>query len=94
MTSGDGVLCPAGPEAVRATNVFYYLTYEGNVDLELLTDPVMKEVRTEYVNDWLRVPDVFVSPSARLCVMHGALLVCKTVNGYPSGKRYLTCGAT
>jgi hypothetical protein len=23
-----------GPEAVRATNVFYYLTYEGAVDLE------------------------------------------------------------
>jgi hypothetical protein len=23
-----------GPEALRATNVFYYLTYEGAVDLE------------------------------------------------------------
>ena len=34
-----------GPEAVRATNVFYYLTYEGNVNLETITDPVMKEVR-------------------------------------------------
>ncbi len=33
-----------GPEAVRATNVFYYLTYEGNVNLETITDPVMKEV--------------------------------------------------
>ncbi|CAH1776878.1 unnamed protein product [Owenia fusiformis] len=31
-----------GPEAVRATNVFYYLTYEGSVDLEKMTDPVMK----------------------------------------------------
>ena len=36
-----------GPEAVRATNVFYYLTYEGNVELETLTDPVMKEVSGE-----------------------------------------------
>ena len=34
-----------GPEAVRATNVFYYLTYEGNVNLEAITDPVMKEVK-------------------------------------------------
>ena len=50
VTRRDRVLSMAGPEAVRATNVFYYLTYEGNVDLELLTDPVMKEVRTERVN--------------------------------------------
>lgn len=33
-----------GPEAVRATNVFYYLTYEGSVDLENMKDQVMKEV--------------------------------------------------
>lgn len=33
-----------GPEAVRATNVFYYLTYEGSVDLDSITDPVMMEV--------------------------------------------------
>ena len=33
-----------GPEAVRATNVFYYLTYEGSVNLETMTDHVMKEV--------------------------------------------------
>ena len=35
-----------GPEAVRATNVFYYLTYEGNVNLDAITDPVMREVAT------------------------------------------------
>ena len=34
-----------GPEAVRATNVFYYLTYEGTVNLEAVTDTVMKAVR-------------------------------------------------
>ena len=33
-----------GPEALRATNVFYYLTYEGSVDLEGVTDPVTREV--------------------------------------------------
>ena len=33
-----------GPEAVRASNVFYYLTYEGSVDLDSITDPVMREV--------------------------------------------------
>ena len=28
-----------GPEAIRAVNVFYYLTYEGNVNLDSITDP-------------------------------------------------------
>ena len=36
-----------GPEAVRACNVFYYLTYEGAVDLDTLHDPTMREVNIE-----------------------------------------------
>uniref|UniRef100_A0A8C5P734 LPS responsive beige-like anchor protein n=1 Tax=Leptobrachium leishanense TaxID=445787 RepID=A0A8C5P734_9ANUR len=32
-----------GPEAVRALNVFYYLTYEGAVNLNSITDPVLRE---------------------------------------------------
>lgn len=31
---------------MRATNVFYYLTYEGSVDLESVTDSVTREVRS------------------------------------------------
>lgn len=33
-----------GPEAVRALNVFHYLTYEGSVNLDGITDPVLREV--------------------------------------------------
>lgn len=33
-----------GPEAVRALNVFYYLTYEGAINLNSITDPVLREV--------------------------------------------------
>ncbi|NWT39246.1 NBEA protein, partial [Chroicocephalus maculipennis] len=33
-----------GPEAVRALNVFHYLTYEGSVNLDSITDPVLREV--------------------------------------------------
>lgn len=45
MGKGTNVLnIFTGPEAVRATNVFYYLTYEGSVDLENMKDQVMKEV--------------------------------------------------
>ncbi|XP_056418795.1 lipopolysaccharide-responsive and beige-like anchor protein isoform X2 [Hyla sarda] len=32
-----------GPEAVRALNVFYYLTYEGTVNLSSITDPILRE---------------------------------------------------
>lgn len=32
-----------GPEAVRALNVFYYLTYEGTVNLSSIGDPVLRE---------------------------------------------------
>ena len=32
-----------GPEAIRNTNVFYYLTYEGAVDVEAIKDPAVKE---------------------------------------------------
>ncbi|KAB0372834.1 hypothetical protein FD755_015587 [Muntiacus reevesi] len=32
-----------GPEAVRALNVFHYLTYEGSVNLDSITDPVLRE---------------------------------------------------
>jgi hypothetical protein len=43
------VFCCVGPEAVRATNVFYYLTYEGSVDMENISDPVMREVKYSFV---------------------------------------------
>jgi len=33
----------SGPEAIRASNVFYYLTYEGSVDMDTITDPIMRE---------------------------------------------------
>lgn len=33
-----------GPEAARSLNVFYYLTYEGAVNLNSITDPVLREV--------------------------------------------------
>jgi hypothetical protein len=31
-----------GEEAVKAANMFYYLTYEGAVDLTAIEDPVMR----------------------------------------------------
>lgn len=45
-----------GPEALRATNVFYYLTYEGNVDMESITDKVMKEAIENQIRNFGQTP--------------------------------------
>lgn len=37
-----------GPEAARALNVFYYLTYEGAVNLSSINDPMLREVQTPF----------------------------------------------
>lgn len=46
----------AGPEAVRATNVFYYLTYEGNVELDSIADPVMREAVENQIRSFGQTP--------------------------------------
>ena len=45
-----------GPEANRATNVFYYLTYEGSVDLESISDPVMREAIENQIGHFGQTP--------------------------------------
>ncbi|TTE36938.1 Neurobeachin [Bagarius yarrelli] len=35
-----------GPEAVRALNVFHYMSYEGSVNLETITDVQLREIQT------------------------------------------------
>lgn len=45
-----------GPEAVRATNVFYYLTYEGSVDLDTIQDPVMREAIENQIKNFGQTP--------------------------------------
>ncbi|XP_069954303.1 neurobeachin isoform X3 [Cherax quadricarinatus] len=45
-----------GPEAVRATNVFYYLTYEGSVDLDSIQDLVMREAIENQIRNFGQTP--------------------------------------
>lgn len=56
-------LSNSGPEAVRTTNVFHYLAYEGSFDLEAVTDPVMKQVN---ILKCLFFLFLFFSPTAGL----------------------------
>ncbi|VVC86507.1 unnamed protein product [Leptidea sinapis] len=45
-----------GPEAVRATNVFYYLTYEGGVRLEQVGDAVTRAAVEEQIRSFGQTP--------------------------------------
>ncbi|XP_051842430.1 neurobeachin [Antechinus flavipes] len=46
-----------GPEAVRALNVFHYLTYEGSVNLDSITDPILREIPEAF---FIRDPHTFL----------------------------------
>ncbi|XP_021695109.1 neurobeachin isoform X11 [Aedes aegypti] len=49
-----------GPEAMRATNVFYYLTYEGSVDLDTITDPVTREAIENQIKNFGQTPSLLL----------------------------------
>ncbi|KAG7480002.1 neurobeachin-like isoform X2 [Solea senegalensis] len=45
-----------GPEAVRALNVFHYLTYEGSVNLDTITDPSLREATEAQIQRFGQTP--------------------------------------
>ncbi|XP_037327115.2 lipopolysaccharide-responsive and beige-like anchor protein isoform X3 [Pungitius pungitius] len=45
-----------GPEATRALNVFYYLTYEGAVDLSSINDPMLREAVESQIRSFGQTP--------------------------------------
>ncbi|XP_078140136.1 neurobeachin isoform X5 [Centroberyx gerrardi] len=45
-----------GPEAVRALNVFHYLTYEGSVNLDSITDPSLREATEAQIQSFGQTP--------------------------------------
>ena len=45
-----------GPEAIRNCNVFYYLTYEGAVNLESVEDPVTKQALEDQIKNFGQTP--------------------------------------
>ncbi|XP_048481207.1 neurobeachin isoform X5 [Plutella xylostella] len=50
-----------GPEAVRATNVFYYLTYEGGVRLDQITEPVTRAAVEDQIRSFGQTPAQLLS---------------------------------
>uniref|UniRef100_A0A3B4UDY1 Neurobeachin n=1 Tax=Seriola dumerili TaxID=41447 RepID=A0A3B4UDY1_SERDU len=45
-----------GPEAVRALNVFHYLTYEGSINLDSITDPLLREATEAQIQSFGQTP--------------------------------------
>ncbi|XP_077015132.1 neurobeachin isoform X3 [Tamandua tetradactyla] len=45
-----------GPEAVRALNVFHHLTYEGSVNLDAVTDPMLREAMEAQIQSFGQTP--------------------------------------
>ncbi len=50
-----------GPEAVRAINVFYYLTYEGAVNLDSITNPIDRAAIETHIKNFGQVPSQLLS---------------------------------
>ncbi|XP_064074608.1 neurobeachin isoform X6 [Vanessa tameamea] len=66
-----------GPEAVRATNVFYYLTYEGGVRLEQITEPITRAAIEDQIRSFGQTPAQLLSEPhpPRASTMHLAPLM-------------------
>ena len=50
-----------GPEAVRSTNVFYHLTYEGSVNLSEIADPVARDAIENQIRHFGQTPSQLLS---------------------------------
>lgn len=70
-----------GPEAMRATNVFYYLTYEGSVDLDSIADPVLREAIENQIKSFGQTPSLLLMEPhpPRSSAMHLSPMMFNTI---------------
>uniref|UniRef100_A0A8C4X293 Neurobeachin n=1 Tax=Eptatretus burgeri TaxID=7764 RepID=A0A8C4X293_EPTBU len=68
-----------GPEATRALNVFYYLTYEGSVSLEAISDLLLREAVESQIKNFGQTPSqLLIEPHPpRSSAMHLSPLMFK-----------------
>ncbi|XP_067889577.1 neurobeachin a isoform X2 [Heterodontus francisci] len=68
-----------GPEAVRALNVFHYLTYEGSVNLDSITDSGLREAMEAHIQNLGQMPSqLLIEPHPpRSSAMHLSPLMFK-----------------
>uniref|UniRef100_A0A673LVQ4 Neurobeachin n=1 Tax=Sinocyclocheilus rhinocerous TaxID=307959 RepID=A0A673LVQ4_9TELE len=68
-----------GPEAIRALNVFHYLSYEGSVSLDTITDPQLRESMEAQIQSFGQAPSqLLIEPHPpRSSAMHLSPLMFK-----------------
>uniref|UniRef100_A0A3Q3K9U5 Neurobeachin n=1 Tax=Monopterus albus TaxID=43700 RepID=A0A3Q3K9U5_MONAL len=68
-----------GPEAVRALNVFHYLTYEGAINLDSITEPSLREATEAQIQSFGQTPSqLLIEPHPpRSSAMHLSPLMFK-----------------
>ncbi|XP_031427884.1 neurobeachin a isoform X14 [Clupea harengus] len=68
-----------GPEAVRALNVFHYLSYEGSITMDTITDPQLRETMEVQIQTFGQVPSqLLIEPHPpRSSAMHLSPLMFK-----------------
>ncbi|XP_072248234.1 neurobeachin isoform X3 [Leuresthes tenuis] len=68
-----------GPEAVRALNVFHHLTYEGSVNLDSISDPLLREATEAQIQSLGQTPSqLLIEPHPpRSSAMHLSPLMFK-----------------
>ncbi|XP_048840018.1 neurobeachin a isoform X3 [Brienomyrus brachyistius] len=73
-----------GPEAVRALNVFHYMTYEGSVNLDSVTDSLMREATETQIQTLGQTPSQLLiephpprSSAMHLCFLPQSALMFK-----------------
>jgi hypothetical protein len=84
-----------GPEAVLSNNVFYYLTYEGAVDLEKETDPRRKRALEMQIQEFGQTPkQLFAKPhpmrgdhSAEILLCPDDMMVTTSTSSSTTGKK-------
>ena len=57
-----------GAEAVAANNIFYYLTYEGAVDLDKIEDPMIREATVAQIKHFGQTPSQLFSKPHPVCL--------------------------
>eukprot|EP00002_Diphylleia_rotans_P002696 TRINITY_DN11707_c0_g1_i5.p1 TRINITY_DN11707_c0_g1~~TRINITY_DN11707_c0_g1_i5.p1 ORF type:complete len:2690 (-),score=406.88 TRINITY_DN11707_c0_g1_i5:1272-9341(-) len=59
-----------GKAAEEAINVFYYLTYEGKIDIDAITDPTEKKAKITQINNFGQTPkQLFKKPHPKRLVL-------------------------
>ena len=78
-----------GPAAEEACNVFFYLTYEGAVDLDAINDPRERAATEAQINNFGNTPSQLLTRALGACRPASEVVANATVCSHPSHAKLL-----